>query len=179
MDLYKIDKLLELAETVLTIDKQALDEEWLSQPHNVYLFCSALEDARYEADRLKIEVDIAKDEVKKVEAKLELAIRDKPEKYKLSRATEGAVKACVQISAARETAMTDLRAAQFRQLEVEHIAGKIAAVVKGLENKKKALEDFVVLHGRSYFADPRSPKEDNQNRMKEVERRANRRSGSV
>ncbi len=168
--------LIERASTVLDIDKHRLDEEWVEQPRNVFEFTKALEDAKAEVDRLKVEVDLCKEELKKATQEIELAIRRNPEKFKLSKPTEKAIEAAAGISETRKAAMRKLRDAQLTMIDAEHEAGVLGAVCKGLENKKKALEDLVVLQGRSYFAEPRSPKEVN-GRMDEVEKQANRKTG--
>ena len=168
--------LIKKAATILDIDKHNLDEEWVKQPRNVFEFTQALEDAKTQVDELKVEVDLCKEELKTATQGMELAIRKNPEKFKIGRITDKVVEAAAGISETRKAAMRKLRDAQLAMIDAEHEAGVLGAVCKGLENKKKALEDLVVLQGRSYFAEPRSPKEAN-GRMDEVEKQANRKAG--
>lgn len=168
-------ELLRKAETILDVDKHALDDEWVEQPRNVFLFTQALENARANVDRLKVEADIAKEEVKRAEAEIELAIRKSPGRFKIDKPTEGAIKAAVEVSESRKATLRVWRDVQLKLIDAEHEAGVLGAVCKALENKKKALEDLVVLQGRSYFAEPRAPKEDNGH-MEEVERQNLRKS---
>ena len=53
-------------------------------------------------------------------------------------------------------------------ISTKHKVDVLQVVVDALDHRKKALENLVTLHGMSYFASPKAPKEI-RNDVKEVE----------
>jgi hypothetical protein len=125
------------------IDELALDIEWLEQSTLMLRF------AKNEA-RLEREMDEAEEALELYKAELDSKIREDPEKYKLEKITEGAIKAIT------------LQDKTYKDLSKEYLDSKFEykvakGAVKALENKKDALENLVKLNGQSYFAGPVVP----------------------
>lgn len=139
--------------SLVTVNKNALDEEWVEQPNVVHRAAKRVEDAKDEVARAKAALAVC-------EAELALDIRKRPKKYKMSTVREGAIKSLVMIQPARRKALSRLHQAQHKQ-------GIFEARVKALEHKKKALENLVKLWSSDYFAKPRTDEETSE-KVKEV-----------
>src|SRR5687768_2434473 len=136
----------DLDESILEIDKDVLDEEWMSQPSLFF---------RYAAKEAKAdnEVDEAKAELEVTEAELDKAIREDPQDYGiLDKCTETAIKNAIKQHKDYQNALEAHHTAKYK-------AGLLGAMVKALDQRKKALEKLVDLHGQSYFAQPQASDE--------------------
>lgn len=141
----------------LSIDMDMLDHEWLGQPKLFLKYATKLADA-------KKDLDVAKSSLDVVEAETNLMIREDPEKHISSKVTETSIKSAVLLH-------PDYMAAQRRLTKARHRVDVLQAAVTALDQRKKALENLVALHGQSYFASPRAP-EGSRETVKEMEKRA-------
>jgi len=86
----------------ITIDDSALDLEWLDQPKLMLKY------AQYVA-QLSMERDILKEQVDVVKAELDAEIRTDPEKFGLSKITEGAVSNTILVQEKYKQIMKDCK----------------------------------------------------------------------
>jgi len=133
-------QLEDFAEKILHIDKHNLDEEWLAQPEMFFWYAEKLADARADVERAKANLQVTA-------ADLDSQIRERPEDFGIVKTTEAALKAAV-------LCQDDYREAQRVLIEAEHTSDLFDAAVKALDQRKRALENLVSLHGQSYFATP-------------------------
>jgi hypothetical protein len=124
----------------INIDESALDIEWLRQP---YLM---LEYGMYCADKRK-EMDVYKEEIKLVEAKLDKKIRESSER----KMTESELNRMIAMQPEYQEAVK-------RYINAKYEYEIASAAVRALETKKSALENLVKLHGQQYFAGPKVPR---------------------
>jgi hypothetical protein len=129
------------SDSLVDIDPDKLDEEWIKQPRLFHKYAKRLADAKDAFARAKsllevVMADAAKD------------IRDNPSKYGITKVTEGAVEVRVLLHKKVEEARDKMHAAKHRVDVFE-------AAVSALEHKKRALENLVTLHGQNYFSTPR------------------------
>lgn len=143
-------------ELLFDIDKNRLDDEWLNQPKRYFEWAVQLEDARADIDDAKREYDVTKTEFDEVKAKVELDIRNDPDDYHLPKVTDKSIAAVVLMQLDYKEAEDSLYKAQERIDTAKHRAGILQAVVSALDQRKKALEKLVDLHGQKYFATPRA-----------------------
>lgn len=124
------------------IDKDRLDEEWVNQPRLYYKYARRLEEARSTLEQAKARVEL-------IYAELDSRIRAKPEKFKLEKITDAAVKAVIQADEDYRAALTDMHNAR-------EDVGTYQVAVGTLDHKKKALENLVDLRLADYFSEPRT-----------------------
>ena len=140
----------------MVIDVTALDVEWTEQAQLAMRYGRLWVDAKERMEK-------AKENVKLVQAELNVKINKDPEKYlgEGVKATGANVEACVMnhkdYKAARE---------QFLDSVKEHDLLEIAKNEISF-TRKAALENLVVLHGQNYFAGPNMPRD----LKKEVDKR--------
>jgi len=165
----KKEDLLE-PELILDIDKNLLDNEWLNQPKLYYNWALQLEDARVALDNVKAEFDV-------VQSEIDLDIRTNPENYEeLPKEAVDKGKITEKMVAAVLIMQKDYREAQQTVFEAKHRVGILQAAVAALDQRKKALEKLVDLHGQKYFATPRVP-ENSKEVIEQIEKRSVRRRG--
>ena len=129
----------------LRIDEDALDVEWLDQPNLMqkYVRISAQADKR---------VDVAKEALEYCQAELEMQIRADPESFGVEKITDKSVSAAILIQEEYQEKQKELIEAKFE--------AKVAnGAVKSMDQRKVALENLVKLHGQSYFAGPKVPRD--------------------
>jgi hypothetical protein len=126
----------------LTIDKFALDEEWIKQP--IVFINWAEEHANAQADR-----DRKKEQMDLVKAELDNEIRTSPEKFGLVKITEGAIANLILTNGT-------VRDANDRYLEAVKKAKVLDVAREAFEHKKKALENLTQLFLTGYFTSDRS-----------------------
>jgi hypothetical protein len=132
---------------LVPVDITRLDEEWLAHPILFHDLAEAVENASYENE-------VAKDELDRVEAELSLDIREDPEKYgapanKQGGISEGTITSTIRVQAKYQQAKEAARKA-------EHILGHLKKDLRVMEHRKSAMEELVKLHGQHYFSMPRS-----------------------
>lgn len=143
------------------IDENRLDRECLNHPKNVYDYMIELAKAKLVAEEASQEYDLIK-------ADLDKKIRDRPERYKLSKITETAVH-------------NAMRATQEYQDAKEHKAKKayevdvLQAAVTALVHKRDMLSNLIQLRKMEYFSEPLVDQDD----VKEIKKSVARSKGGV
>lgn len=132
------------ARRILEIDPLQLDKEWLKQPMLFFDFAAELVEAKNVLDQAKAELEL-------IDADIDREIRRDPEKYGVIKITENIVAAIIPSRPKHKEAYTKF-------IEAKYEVGIIQAAVDALDQRKKALENLVTLHGQNYFAEPRTPK---------------------
>lgn len=132
-------------ETDIIIDEQSLDIEWLDQPMLFMKYARHGASMRREVDKMKQALDIAR-------ADADSRIRNHPEKYKLEKITEAAVSNAILKEVGYVEAYQDY-------LDAKYESDIAQAAVIAFEQRKSALENLVKLHGQSYFAGPKVPRD--------------------
>lgn len=133
-------------ETTLAIDADSLDTEWLRQPEMYHEAAVALADAKRELDEAKNASEV-------VRGTLAKDIRERPGHYDLEKVTEAAVGECLACH-------DEFLAAQAKITTARYKADLAQALVGALDQRRKALENLVYLHGQDYFASPRGSSDD-------------------
>lgn len=128
--------------SILAIDLDRLEKEWMNQPQLVYKYNTLIADAKLELDRARSASDI-------LAAELDRKIRADPAKYELDpkKITEGGIKAAIQKRASYQQAQEEV-------LDKKHKVDILSAFCLALEHRKRALEGLVTLHGQQYWAKP-------------------------
>ncbi len=142
------------------IDPENLDREWVRQASLFGQYCELLADAHRQ-------LDLKKEKLVMVDAKLGLEIRTNPNKFGLDKVTEAGVNSILVLQEEHkelEKELIDLR------YDVEVLTG----AVRSLDQKKSALENLVRLHGQNYFAGPEVPHELKKEWIDDAERSASR-----
>lgn len=129
------------SENILSIEIDALDDEWQNQPKLYGQYATKLANARKDYDAAKSNLEL-------VEAELYDSIQKNPDRYKLEKTTEKAI---------ANTILTQEKYKKEKQnlLNRKHTVDLLAAVVSGLDHKKKALEKLVDLRLADYFSEPK------------------------
>lgn len=143
------------------IDRYRLDDEWVKQPDLYRRYAEALADARKLLEMRKNEATILR-------ADTELQVRKEPEKYGLSKVTEGVIKAVVDVN-------TDVVAADDMVIDAKHGVAVLEAAVGALDHRKRALSDLVSLHLADYYSKPVA-REDSRDAVEEMSKQKARRS---
>lgn len=126
----------------IDIDENELDKEWIEQPKLYMRWATRLADAKLVVDEAKANWDL-------VIADLDASIRSKPQRYKLEKATEPAIKQAIMIQIEYTNAQQAFHSAKHR-------VGILEAGVQALEHRKRALEKLVDLYMANYFGTPRA-----------------------
>ena len=152
----------------LQIDESVLDKEWLKQPSEFMKISAAAAEARKEHDLAKLALDVTESVAYK-------DIVDNPESYGLAKTTEAAIKAAVKVH-------DEVIAAQKKVIEAKYEMDMHNSAVQAFDQRKRALENLVTLHGQSYFSTPvvkgankEEIKQDIEESMKREVRRKHRR----
>jgi hypothetical protein len=129
----------------IKIDEQSLDLEWLNQPALFMKYARHSAQARRDLDEAKQNLDICK-------AETDRAIRDNPDKYGIVKVTEGAITSAI---------LTDATYKESYQtwLDAKYEADMATGAIQSFAQRKDALENMVRLHGQSYFAGPKVPRD--------------------
>lgn len=129
-------------ELELSIDENALDQEWLIQPRLYFRYAAELAIAQEEVSTKKARIDV-------VLAEVAADIRTNPEEYGIGKVTESAISESLQ----RSVIVKDAKA---KLIEAQHSVGILSAAVGALDHRKKALEKLVDLRLSNYFSSPRA-----------------------
>ncbi len=133
---------------MLKIDHSALDVEWLDQPNLMIRYI------RHQAN-CALTLDKAKERLDVLRAELDKKIRAHPEKFDVSKLTETVVTNTIIIQ-------PEYKDLQEEVLEAKYEFDIARAAVSAINARKEALENLVKLHGMSYFAGPKMPRDLNQ-----------------
>lgn len=125
---------------VFSPDLHKLHEEWVRQPQMARAYGNAYAIACRQTMKKKAHLDF-------IFAEMDAKIRKDPAAFGMEKTTEPAIKAAILSS-------EDYIAAQKEHIEATYAELDARAAVTAMEHRKKALEDLVILHGRSYFATP-------------------------
>lgn len=142
----------------LSIDRYALDEEWLGQPERYRTASDWAAMARKEYNEAKSDLDVVK-------AELYLAIRADPETYGLEKSSEAAIAAAVTVQPGYREAMAEM-------IDKKHQLDVMDGAVSALDQRKTALSKLVDLHLANYYSKPRASSEPSKERMGDVEKGA-------
>lgn len=144
----------------VSIDGDALDQEWLNQPSLMMKYCRIVAEANKRVDETKEMLDV-------VRAGLDKDIRRHPEHYDVDKVTEAGISSIIIVQESYTEAMGEY-------LQVKYEAEMAKAAVRALEHKKDALENLVRLYGQNYFSGPSVPLQISREWVKEEkEKKAN------
>jgi hypothetical protein len=132
-------------EREIEIDESSLDIEWLNQPMLFMKYSQHSAQMRRKVDEAKQNLDVVKAEVDR-------DIRENPDKYDISKITEGSVSSAILVSANYKKAFKEY-------LDAKYEADMAQAAVIAFDQRKTALENMVRLHGQQYFAGPKVPRD--------------------
>ena len=129
----------------MAIDETGLDVEWLAQPRLTMKYAKIAADTKRKAD-------LAKERLEVVRASIDTEIRKDPEKFGISKVTEGAIQAAIVMNAEYQVASTELIDARYEQDMARY-------AMQAISDRKDALENLVRLHAAQYFAGPKIPRD--------------------
>ena len=128
--------------SIFNIDITRLDDEWLTQPGKAH---DAIERYRIAGKKLRE----GKAEFEKITAGIRLNIRQCPSDYDLpAKITEKMVDEALLIA-------PKFQKAQAKYFILQDKSDRRKNVVQVMDDRKKALENLVRLHGQDYFSTPR------------------------
>jgi hypothetical protein len=130
-------------ESLIEVDENQLDREWINQPKLFMKFALMLAKAKRSHAEAKANVDT-------VEAELNLLVRSQPVTYGIGTKVTEAVIASVVVS------QSQYKEATKRLIQAKYRMDMIQAVVDALDHRKRTLENLVVLHSQNYFSTPRA-----------------------
>jgi len=131
-------------ESVVEIDENNLDREWIRQPSLYFRWARRAADARFRLDEAKAAVDVTRAEV-------DSEVRADPERFNIDgKLTEKMVEAEVVQHIRTVRVVKQLASAKY-EYEV------LSALVGALDQRRAALENLVRLRLSSYYAEPRAP----------------------
>ena len=149
-------------DTILDIDLNRLDKEWLEQPRLYYKFAEAQAKARKEKDTAYAELKIE-------QAEAYLAVRSNPKRYKLpEKITEGLINNTA-------TTLITVKEAQEKLRDATYKYDLLSGALEALNQRKSALENAVKLHGQNYFSTPMGTNEDKEVLTETKRKRMNKR----
>ena len=128
----------------ISIDEQALDVEWLDHPRRMMKYCEM-------AATTRRQMDLAKEELDAISARVGRSIRSDPEKYDLPKVTESALQSAILLD-------EEYQEASRAYIDAKYENDVAFSAVRAFEHRKSALENLVRLHGQSYFAGPTVPR---------------------
>lgn len=141
----------------LMINENLLDKEWLKQPKVFMKISVESAEARKAYEQAKLYLDCE-------ESAAYQEIMNDPEQFGLAKTTEAAIKSALKIHPA-------VVKAQNKVIDAKYEMDVMAAAVQAFDQRKRALENLVVLHGQSYFATP-TVKGADKEAMEELEKRS-------
>jgi len=127
---------------IFDLSPDELDRLWLEHPRIVAEQAVQHVDYQDDCERAKAALEV-------VRAELDGEIRRNPEDYGVEKITETVVQNTVVLQAAYKRALEKV-------LEASRCMKMSSAMLKSLDDRKKALENLVQLHGQNYFSVPRS-----------------------
>ena len=152
------------------IDIHRLEEEWLRQLLIYRKHSQKLADAEDSVRRAEAELEVRKNELKKVVAELDLDIRRDSTIYGLEKpspkeAVDNVIFLQKSYIKAQKYVFDGVRLVN----EAKHDAAYAKTDVDTLRQKKEAIQDLIVLQGREYFATPNLPHQLGGKRMADIE----------
>lgn len=132
-------------ENDVRIDESSLDVMWLDQPRLVMKYAKASAQARKEMDKAKERLEVVK-------AELDRGIRSDPDKYGVSKITEGVVASTVLLQSEYQKAMEEYIESKYEQNLTQE-------ALRAVSDRKDSLENLVRLLGMNYFSGPSVPRD--------------------
>ena len=129
----------------IKIDDSCLDIECLDQAALFLKYARNASEKRKELDEEKQSLDITK-------ANLDAAIRKNPENYEIEKVTEGAIQSSILNNKRYQEAYQ-------KYLDTKYETDMAQNAVSAFNQRKDMLEALIKLHGQSYFAGPRVPRD--------------------
>jgi len=129
----------------IRIDETALDIEWLRQPELMLKYGSLAVEAR-------MNMDLEKEVLELVKAKLDKEIRENPEKFGISKLTENVVQNIILLQ-------DEYKEQNKKYLNAKYNYEVLKVVVDSLNQKRDSLENLVKLFGLQYFSGPKEPRD--------------------
>lgn len=139
----------------LKIDDSALDLECLDQADLMRIY------TREQAD-LQREEELAKERLDFVQAELDKNIRSDPDRYGLDKITEGAIRNTIVLD-------EEYKVASKAFINAKYENNVCKGTVRALDHRRNMIENLVKLHGQSYFAGPKLPRDINLEAAKKRE----------
>lgn len=130
---------------LISINPLELDKECQKQAKTYLRFALLSADAENEVRELKNKIEVLK-------AELANNIRNSPQDYGVPKPTVDAVAEATLLQPGYEVAIADYNKALYNY-------DYLKAYLRSLEHKKAMIENFISLHGMSYFAEPRGTAE--------------------
>lgn len=127
------------------IDETALDVAWLEQAGLTRKYAKLAANASYD-------LDVAKQELDSIRARMDTDIRTDPDAYGLKKATNEAVINLILQS-------EDYKEAEKALFSARYELNMAQGAVRAMGDRKAALENLVRLHGQQYFAGPVVPRD--------------------
>lgn len=138
------------------IDKYRLDDEWVMQERMMGKAGEALAEAKRELETAKSKLEVR-------EALIDKRIRTNPQKYDLTKISEGAIRSEVLLQMSERSEGQNLIDAKYK-------VAILQAALERLNSRGKAISDLIYLHSIQYFAAPKTPrgmKKEDVERMKD------------
>lgn len=132
-------------EEIIKIDETSLDLEWLDQPVKMLQITTAQAEAQRDMEKIQ-------DRLELIKAELDKEIRTDPDKFGITKITEGAIQAAILSMKIYKEINEQLIQARFEN-------NVLKGAVKSFEQRRDALENLVRLHGSQYFAGPKMPRD--------------------
>lgn len=130
----------------ITISSDELDLDCLEQPALMLKYTKHLAE-------MKRQVDEAKEALSITKAEVDRKIREHPESYGIEgKATENAISSAILTE-------DDYQEASKAYIDANYEANMADGAVKAFEQRKNMLEALIRLHGQSYFAGPKIPRD--------------------
>lgn len=128
--------------SILEIDVDNLQEEWVGQPALYFKYAKLLADARDSYERHKAEIDVTRAEIDEV-------IRQDPEEFGLEKITETAVKMAIE-------GHPEYKEVVELALKAKHKVDIFQAATAALDHRKRALEKLVDMEVSMFYAEPKA-----------------------
>jgi len=129
----------------IIIDPDSLDLEWLDQASLFMKYARGAAIARADLDQAKENLDL-------VRSTLDKEIRANPDKFEIDKITETVVTNTI-------IGILEFQKANEKVLQAKFEVDIAQSAVNAMNQRKDALENLVKLHGMSYFAGPKVPRD--------------------
>ncbi len=146
---------MEVEDIKLKIDLLKLHKEWCDQPEFVHAASSHLAKCSETVDKAKANLELT-------EARISSEVRKFPSNYDLDKVTEASIRSAI-------VQTEDYQQANLALISAKREEAEAKALCNALENRKKSLENLVVLHGRDYYSEPKAKQQDRPKRRRTYE----------
>lgn len=156
------DQLIEkmsLPDSFHEIDENDLPGEWVRQPGAYLRTAIALAKAKKDSAAAKAALE-------ECEADLATKIRQDPEKFRVTKLTEGTINEVIQLQQVHKEAVA-------KHIQAKYLVDLLEAATSALEHKKKALESLVYLAGQGMHAAPRVKSDESSSHLARNAHKAN------